>query len=269
MFADVHPKARRDKQRYKASSSGVPDVVDEEQPTLYEGYTRVAVPRPAGDDVACCVPKLATERDDRSFARLLRRRCILPYWFLLVFVRVAETSGQYLQTGGRGRGRDLDGFFRVRVDGRVRGAAGRPARRGQPRPVRRRRARAPIRRIALPMAFYMLSIVLSNAVIYMVATPLWLRARAMEDARLERRADELDAAMDFVVWQWRFDTMELRRAATAPSSSASISSSLVEEMQGGNAPKGSNAPKALGAVPLAGSPSSLGSARGLDLDGTP
>ena len=54
MFADVHPKARRDKQRYKASSSGVPDVVDEEQPTLYEGYTRVAVPRPGGDDVACC-----------------------------------------------------------------------------------------------------------------------------------------------------------------------------------------------------------------------
>ena len=142
----------------------------------------------------------------------------------------------------------------------------------------------------------MLSIVLSNAVIYMVATPLWLRARAVEDARLERRADELDAAKDFVVWQWRFDTMELRRAATAPSSSASISSSLVEEMQGGhapkgpnapkalgavplagspeemqggNAPKGSNAPKALGAVPLAGSPSSLGSVRSLDLDGTP
>mmetsp|Transcript_1773 Transcript_1773/g.5780 ORF Transcript_1773/g.5780 Transcript_1773/m.5780 type:complete len:349 (+) Transcript_1773:175-1221(+) len=141
MFADVHPKARRDKQRYKASSSGVPDVVDEEQPTLYEGYTRVAVPRPAGDDVACCVPKLATERDDRSFARLLRRRCILPYWFLLVFVRVAETSGQYLQTGGRGRGRDLDGFFRVRVDGRVRGAAGRAP------PLRRARAAgvAPLR----------------------------------------------------------------------------------------------------------------------------
>ena len=62
-------------------------------------------------------------------------------------------------------------------------------------------------RIARPMSFYMLSIVLSNAVIYMVATPLWLRARAMEDARLERRAAELDAAKDYVVWQWRFDTM--------------------------------------------------------------
>ena len=346
MFADVHPKARRDTQRYKASSSGVPDVVDEEQPTLYEGYTRVAVPRPAGDDVACCVPRLATERDDRSFARLLRRRCILPYWFLLVFVRVAETSGQYLQTGaGADAGAIWTAFFvsastaasaappdvrhrfvehapqasllyvvanhaiRLRRAfalapaeledqiGRVYGTLSSPAYYlylfflgfGLPLISSDRlrfqvllvavnlalsvavvaAAGADATRIARPMSFYMLSIVLSNAVIYMVATPLWLRARAMEDARLERRADELDAAKDFVVWQWRFDTMELRRAATAPSSSASISSSLVEEMQGGHAPKGSNAPKALGAVPLAGSPSSLGSVRSLDLDGTP
>ena len=338
MFADVHPKARRDKQRYKASSSGVPDVVDEEQPTLYEGYTRVAVPRPAGDDVACCVPRLATEHDDRSFARLLRRRCILPYWFLLVFVRVAETSGQYLQTGaGADAGAIWTAFFvsastaasaappdvrhrfvehapqasllyvvanhAIRLRrvfalapaeledqiGRVYGTLSSPAYYlylfflgfGLPLISSDRlrfqcllvavnlalsvvvvaAAGADATRIALPMSFYLLSIVLSNAVIYMVATPLWLRARAIEDARLERRADELDAAKDFVVWQWRFDAMRVaaaaskRVAAAASSSSASISSSLVEDALEAAAP--GSAPD--GAAPAERSPSPAGS----------
>ncbi|KAH8088874.1 hypothetical protein SO694_00161047 [Aureococcus anophagefferens] len=314
MFADVHPKARRDKQRYKASSSGVPDVVDEEQPTLYEGYTRVAVPRPAGDDVACCVPKLATERDDRSragadagaiwtafFVSASTAASAAPPDVRHRFVEHApQASLLYVVANHAIRLQRVFALAPAELEdqiGRVYGTLSSPAYYlylfflgfGLPLISSDRlrfqvllvavnlalsvvvvaAAGADPTRIALPMAFYMLSIVLSNAVIYMVATPLWLRARAMEDARLERRADELDAAKDFVVWQWRFDTMELRRAATAPSSSASISSSLVEEMQGGNAPKGSNAPKALGAVPLAGSPSSLGSARGLDLDGTP
>ena len=375
MFAAAPPRSparRADRRRYE-TSPGVPDAVDEEQPSLFEGFSRVAVAAPRDERDAPGAARPAAADDGRRFEVFLRRRCAAPYWALHVAGRVAETSGRYLQTGtGQDAGAIWTAFcvgastaalaappetrdrfvehapaavlanlvaknaIRLRhifalepgdlalEVGRLEGTFNSPAYlaylcllafgmpliasdnfRFQALMIATNvslsglvivAARADPVQFVPPLSLYVAAVAASNVVIHALLRPLWLRARAVEDARLEKRADELDAAKDFVVWQWRFDTMELRRAATAPSSSASISSSLVEEMQGGhapkasnapkalgtvplagspeetqggNAPKGSNAPKALGAVPLAGSPSSLGSVRSGDLDGTP
>ena len=314
MFAAAPPRSparRADRRRYE-TSPGVPDAVDEEQPSLFEGFSRVAVaaPRDARDAPGAARPAAAD--DGHRFEVFLRRRCAVPYWALHVAGRVAETSGRYLQTGtGQDAGAIWTAFcvgastaalaappetrdrfvehapaavlanlvaknaIRLRhifalepgdlalEVGRLEGTFNSPAYLaymcllafGMPLIASGRfrfqalmiatnvalsglvivAARADPFQFVPPLSLYVAAVAASNVVIAALLRPRWRRARAVEDARLEKRADELDAAKDFVVWQWRFDAMRVaaaaskRVAAAASSSSASISSSLVED----------------------------------------